>query len=303
MARANDRNLFIFEHMKLKLVHRLLVTYYITQFKALALVSPRRAAEKAFDLFCTPLPVKKRKKAPPVFAKAERISFLHEGTRLRGYHWKPSSPNGKKILVLHGFSSQVFKFERYVQPLLKKGYDVYMFDAPGHGLSDGRRITAVIYKNAILEAERQFGPFYALIGHSLGALAASLAFEELPDAKEKRLVLIAPATETETAVRNFFQVIRVDNTVKESFRDIIREVGGQDMDYFSVNRAVQNITAPVLWIHDRQDTICPLTDIHPTLHRQPGHIRFHITENLGHNRVYKDIGVIGRVTEWLGNGC
>jgi pimeloyl-ACP methyl ester carboxylesterase len=74
------------------------------------------------------------------------------------------------------------------------------------------------------------------------------------------------------------------------------------MDHFSVNRAVQNITAPILWVHDRHDTICPLTDIHPTLHRQPAHIRFHLTENLGHNRVYKDVGVIGRVTEWLANG-
>ncbi|NCI47082.1 alpha/beta hydrolase [Sediminibacterium soli] len=288
--------------MKLKLAQRLLVSYYITQFKALALVSPRRAAEKAFDLFCTPLPVKKHKKPPAAFETATRTLFRFEGMAIRGYQWVPAHANGKKVMVLHGFSSQVFKFDKYVQPLLKAGFEVYMFDAPAHGFSEGKRITAVLYKKILLEADRQFGPFYAMIGHSLGALAASLAFEEIAEPEQRKLVLIAPATETETAIANFFRVIKVDPAVKEHFRALIREVGGKDIDYFSVNRAVRHIPSAILWVHDRHDSICPIKDIQPTLQASPAHIRFQLTEHLGHNRIYKDAGVIRDVVSFLEKG-
>jgi pimeloyl-ACP methyl ester carboxylesterase len=54
------------------------------------------------------------------------------------------------------------------------------------------------------QAETLYGPFYGMMGHSLGGLAASLAFEALQrPGRQRKLVLVAPA-ETETAIRSFF---------------------------------------------------------------------------------------------------
>ncbi len=274
--------------MKMKLAQRLLIGYYKTKLKTIGVLSPRKAAESAFRLFCTPFSRKKKRKEPPVFHKAEKLSFDLDGSVIRGFRWKPEHPNGKTILICHGFSSYAYKFEKYISPLKKEGFTVLAFDAPAHGNSDGKLINAAIYKKAILKIEQQFGPVYGIMGHSLGGLAASLAFEEFSDNQNRKLVLVAPATETQRALDHFFTIIPVDEKVKHAFEQMLSEIADQPVSYYSVSRVVKNISANVLWIHDKHDTICPFEDVKPVISLKLPHVRFLITEELGHSKVYKD---------------
>ena len=263
------------------------------------MVSPRKAAEAAYRIFCTPFSGKPAKKSPPVFHKAERVSFELDGLTIRGYRWLAENPNAKKILIVHGFSSYAYKFEKYIPLLKKEGFEVVAFDAPAHGSSDGKLINAFIYKNALLKIESLYGPFYGIMGHSLGGLAASLAFEALPNRENRKLVLVAPATETERAINHFFTVIPADEKVKQAFRDMIGELTNQPISYYSVSRVVKNLSSPVLWVHDRQDTICPFEDVKPLLSLDLPHVKFIITEQLGHSRVYKDNKVCSQILHFF----
>lgn len=276
--------------MELKLAQRLLTHYYKTKFRTLALVSPRKAAEAALDLFCTPFDHKIPKKAPVSFHKAKKLSFGSGETTIRGFCFAPASPNGKKILVAHGFRSYTYRFESYITALQKQGFEVYAFDAPAHGLSTGKRINAYIYKNALHEAERLYGPFYGMMGHSLGGLSASLAFEEMDHSIPRKLVLVAPA-ETESAIDNFFRILQIDEKIRSIFTDLIQELTGHPASYFSTARAVQRVHSPVLWVHDKHDLVCPFKDVAPLLSLGLPHVTYRITEHLGHSRVYKDEGV------------
>ena len=80
-------------------------------------------------------------------------------------------------MIVHGFRSYSYKFEKYILALKKEGFEVVAFDAPAHGTSDGKLINAYIYKQSLDHIEKAHGPFYGIMGHSLGGLAASLAFE------------------------------------------------------------------------------------------------------------------------------
>jgi pimeloyl-ACP methyl ester carboxylesterase len=284
--------------MKMKLAQRLLIGYYKTKLKTLALVSPRRAAEEAFDIFCTPFDNKSPKKAPPAFHKAEKLSFEADGHTIRGFRFIPLNPNGKKILVVHGFRSYAYKFENYLLALQKEGFEVFAFDAPAHGASSGKRINAYIYKRALEQAEKLYGPFYGVMGHSLGGLAASLAFEGFSGRDDRKLVLIAPA-ETETAIRNFFSIVPVDEKVRVVFNGLINELTEHPISYFSVGRVVKEIAAPVLWVHDKHDLICPFTDVKPLLSLDLPHVTFHITERLGHNKIYKEEKVCREIVRFF----
>jgi hypothetical protein len=87
ITRTYDRNLHIFELMKMKLAQRLLIGYYKTKLKTIALVSPRKAAEEAFDIvlhaiFRQQSPKKRRR---PLFHKAEKLSFEMDGLTIRGF--------------------------------------------------------------------------------------------------------------------------------------------------------------------------------------------------------------------------
>ncbi len=263
------------------------------------MVSPRKAAEAAYKIFCTPFPVKLPKKSPPIFHKAEALSFVMDGITLRGFRWKAEHPNHKTILIVHGFSSYAYKFEKYILALKKQGFDIVAFDAPAHGTSDGKLINAYIYKCALLQMELLYGPFYGIMGHSLGGLAAALAFEALPNRENRKLVLVAPATETERAIHNFFTVIPVEDKVKQAFQQLITDITHLPVSYFSVSRVAKSITAPILWVHDKQDTICTFEDVKPLLSLDLPHVNFLITEQLGHSRIYKDNKVCAEIVQFF----
>lgn len=284
--------------MKMKLAQRLLAGYYSGQLKLIGLVSPQKAARKAFTLFCTPFAPRPGKNIPGLFQEAEPLSFLLNGLTIRGFRWIPQQPNGKKILLSHGFRSYSYKFEPYILPLLNEGFEVIMFDAPAHGTSDGKSLTAILYKDMIVYAEKNYGPFFGFIAHSLGGLAVALALEEFESAGRK-IVLIAPATETSRAVSNFFEVIHVSAKVQNAFEQYIFNITGKHLAHYSIKRVVSNLDTPVLWIHDRHDRICPYEDMQPMFARGLPHVQFHITEQLGHNQIYKAKAVNDMVVAFM----
>src|SRR5215217_3459502 len=170
----------------MSLGQRLVIKYVRTKLGLLSTISKRKAAEKAFQLFCTPQ-YRNKKKLPPIFEKAEKLHFPFEGNIIRGYRW--NSPADKKVLILHGFESSVVNFDRYINPLIKKGYEVLAFDAPAHGRSGGKRITAVTYKNLVHYIYDHYGPLHAFIAHSFGGLVVSLVLDEIPHDRHTKLVL------------------------------------------------------------------------------------------------------------------
>lgn len=285
--------------MKMKWSQRILLKYYRTKIKTLGIVSPEKAAAAAFDLFCTPFKVKKGVKIPAIFHHSTPVSIDLRDITVRGFQWKSELAQAKKVLIIHGFSSYSYKFEPYVTTLVKSGYEVLAFDAPGHGISDGKRINALIYRDCILAIEKQFGPFYGMIGHSLGGLAASLAIEKMENISNRKLVLIAPATETKRAIENFFALIPAKKEVQQAFEAYIRQLAGEPIEYFSVPRVVKKIAAKVLWVHDETDTICTFKDVKPLLTEDIPSTQFYITHGLGHNKIYKESSTRNKIMAFL----
>lgn len=286
--------------MKMKLAQRVVIGYYKAKLRTIGVVSPRKAAEQAFKIFCTPYSKGVKQKEPIIFHKALRQTLDFEGLQIKGFLWMPEQSNGKKVLIVHGFSSYGYKFEKYILPLLKQGYEVLIFDAPAHGLSEGNMINALIYKRFLQTLENQFGPIFGFIAHSLGGLATSLLTEELNNNSNRKFVLIAPATETRSAVNGFYKMFRIKEPIQKEFEQLILEMTGKPMDHFSVSRVIQKIETPVLWIHDKKDTICPYIDTLPLQSTHLPYVRFYITEGLGHNKIYRDKEVISTVMQFLG---
>ncbi|MGV3658453.1 MAG: alpha/beta hydrolase [Chitinophagaceae bacterium] len=280
----------------MRLSQRIVVKYIRTKFKLLSSLSKRKAAIKAFQLFCTPQH-RNRKKLPPIFEKAEQLHFTFHGNTVRGYRW--NHPADKKVLILHGFESSVINFDRYIKPLIKKGYEVLAFDAPAHGRSSGRTINILLYKELIETVIKNYGPVMSFMGHSLGGLALSIAVESMAHDESWKLAFIAPATETTTAVDTFFNFLKLDDEVKKEFANVIFELSGRQPEWFSIARAVKNIKAQIFWAHDKDDHMTPLSDVEPVIKAAPGNIQFMITEGLGHRRIYTDSKVSKAVVDFF----
>jgi pimeloyl-ACP methyl ester carboxylesterase len=279
----------------MKLTQRLAIGYVQTKFKLLSLISKRKTAEKALVIFGTPF-LKSKRKAP--VKNAEVIHFNLNNKKMNGYRW--NHPHPKKVLILHGFGSAAHKFEDYATLLTAQGFEVLAFDAPAHGDSEGDTTNAIEYSEMIKEVMRQFGPIENFIAHSFGGISLSLALEELPHDAHTKIVFIAPATETTSAVDGAFSMLKLKNEgVRNEFEKIILNLTGKNVAWFSIRRAMHNIKASVLWVHDAEDDITPWADALKVKEDDHANIKFVLTKGLGHHKIYHDAGVKKMVTEFL----
>lgn len=275
----------------------LVINLVRTKFKVLSKLSKKKAAEQAFDLFVTPQS-RVRKSPSIILKKAEQLTLDYHGLKTYGYRW--NHKNGEqKVLILHGHESSAVNFDHYVLPLAKKGYEVVAFDAPAHGKSDGTKIHAVDYKSFILQVNKEYGPFTNFISHSFGGLALSLALEEMPHDEIWKVVLIAPATESTTAIDNFFQFLKLDEEVRIEFDEIITAANNQPPSWYSVSRAAENIRAQVLFLQDKQDQLTPLSDVQPIIEKKYPNFHFIISDGLGHRDIYKDKSSLKAIVDFL----
>ena len=285
----------------MKLGQKLAIRYTLSRLHILALVSKKKAAKKALQLFFTPR-LRSGKKIPPLFEKGEKLAFSLNGRQVRGYRWLPREPSetpAKKALILHGFESSVKKFDQYIAALLKKGYEVIAFDAPAHGESAGKKITLPLYVEMIKSIYERYGPVQSFLAHSLGGLAAAHFLESLPQNRDCRLVLIAPATETKTSVDLFFEYLQLDGEVRKEFDKLILEKTGQTVEYFSIRRAAKKIKGPVLWFHDEEDLITPVGDVLKVKELNQKNIKFVFSRGLGHRNIYRDAKVTREAIDFL----
>ena len=154
------------------LKQQLALGYMRTKFSLLSFFSSRTAALKALDLFRTPQH-RTKKQPSAIFNEAERLQFDLDSISILGYRWNHNTT--KKLLIIHGFQSSIVNFEQYIQPLIGKGYEVLAFDAPGHGNSGGRMITAPLFAKMITIIDKMYGPVTSFMAHSFGCLSLSIA--------------------------------------------------------------------------------------------------------------------------------
>lgn len=288
--------LLIFKLMHLK--QKIKYAYIKTKFNLLSKLSTKMAAQKVFKLFCTPLLYKPTIVLSKQFQEAEQLQFTLHKNNVKGYRF--NHPQHKRVLIVHGFQSAAFKFDHIVKHCIDLGYEVLIFDAPAHGNSSGKRLHALLYKEMIQQINELYGPIDAYITHSLGGLATSLALEEKNNATQK-LILIAPATETTSAIKMLFKLLPLSKKVQQAFEQVIYAINNQPSSWYSVARVVPQLKSKVLWIHDKNDAITPFEDAKKTLDMQLPHVQFIVTEHLGHQKIYRNQGVLEHIKTFLLN--
>jgi pimeloyl-ACP methyl ester carboxylesterase len=283
---------------KLTAAQKLAINYYKAKLNLLNVVAPSVAAHEAFNLFTKPYG-NPRKRKSKLLQQAEPLRLYSEGLKLTGYRWRAHPTNDLKVLIIHGFAGSVGAFDRYIGPLQKLGYDVFAYDAPGHGGSAGSRLNAGLYSQMINDVVKAHGPFDAFLAHSLGGLSLMLSLHQLQPSHDTRVVLIAPATESTTAANQFFQFLNLPSTLRRSFDAHIEKISGKPLEWWSVSRVLPEVKASILWVHDKNDDTTPFGDVYPLIQQQPPHVHFYITEGLGHSAIYKDNKVKKKILEFL----
>lgn len=286
------------DRKKLSAVQKIGVGYYRAKLNFMNAISHRWAAKTALDLFSKPYRVPK-KPDPAIWATANSLRFQTETGILAGFEWRSPKPSGKKLLVLHGFAGSSRAFEAYITAALQKGYDVYAYDAPAHGKSEGTHLNAANYANIIDQLIKEHGFFDAYLAHSLGGLSLMLTLHQLHYQQKPKIVLIAPATESKSVAESFYEFMQLPARVRVAFEERVKQLTGVPLQWYSIGRILHDVKANILWLHDEDDTTTPIKDVYPLMQQNPLHVHFYFTKGLGHSRIYKDAKVQKRIVDFL----
>ena len=258
----------------------------------LSRVAPGAAAGLATVLFRRPPRHRRSDIDGSVFDGGERIDLTVEGDRLAV--WKCGS--GPTALLVHGWGSRGARLGSFVAPLVGAGFSVVAFDAAGHGESAGRLSSLPQFIAAIRDLGSRFGPIEAVVAHSMGGAATTLAMARgLPVG---RAVFLAPAADPAGYSERFAEAVGLSPAVLARMKAGLERRFGIPWREFDVLAAAAKCRAPLLVVHDRDDRDVPSSDGEAIARAWPG-ARFVETTGLGHRRIVHDPSVVARAVAFL----
>ncbi|ADV47917.1 alpha/beta hydrolase [Cellulophaga sp. E16_2] len=261
-----------------KALNKYIPLFYGSYFNSLALVSKEKAAQKAFELFCTPRKgcILEHQKEFLNPAKSEIISA--EGVQLQTYKWQ-----GKKetVLLLHGWESNVFRWRNLIGYLQNEDYNVIAFDAPGQGNSSGNILNVPLYTLCAEKIIATYNP-KIIIGHSMGGMTVMYNEYKHPNNSIQKIVSLGSPSELSEIVTDYQNLLKFNSTVKNSLNNYFKRQFKFTIEEFSIAKFSKKITKKGLIIHDEFDKIAPYTSAEQ-IHRNWKNSRLIKTEGLGHS--------------------
>lgn len=111
-------------------------------------------------------------------------------------HYKEEGAGENYVVLVHGYATPLFIYDKIADALVKEGYHVFRYDLYGRGLSD--RIRTDYTARFLAEQLREFvsatipGKEFVLVGTSMGGIVTT-TYISMFDPPVKKLILLAPA--------------------------------------------------------------------------------------------------------------
>lgn len=281
-------------------------------FAAAEHVAPRLTGRAAFELFCrTPnakiLSDGERRavdRAAGFMAEARhhRLKTKNGCVMVHEFRPEPGRRAAGTVLVIHGWRSRTEYMRTLIEAYRDAGYKVVSLDLPGHGQSQGRRLTLVSAVEAARLTGEWFGPFVAVVGHSFGGAVAANAVagsvKAIPPLPAGRLVLIAAPSSLPAIFNDFSRMLSVGPRSQAAMADRVERIAGRPLHEFTGDRQLAGTPVPTLVIHAPDDR--EVSADHARLYAGAGdHVRLYWADGLGHRRILADKSVVERAVGFV----
>ena len=234
--------------------------------------------------------------ARPASASAS-TSARSSSPALRGWRWGDAALPA--VLLAHGWQGRGAQLGALVAPLLARGFQVVTFDGPGHGDSPGSSLALPELARAIVAAARAAGPqpLHAVVAHSMGAAATSIALGHF-GLVASRLVYLAPPAQLSRATGHFARTVGLSSDSRARLERRLERRTGLRMSEMDGATLARGMQTPLLVIHDTDDADVPISEGRLIADAWPG-ARLHATSGLGHQRVLWAPEVVAAATDFV----
>jgi len=216
--------------------------------------------------------------------------FEYKHLKINAFIW---GTGDKTILLTHGWASKAIDFIYLIQHLLALDYRVISFDAPGNGSSEGVLTNLLLYVDGIYQVIEKCGAPWAIIGHSLGAMANVIAVNHL-SLHPTLLLSITPLVNLENYFTTQLLHIGIDKKLIDQFYRDFFEAFHVEANLFDLNRLYENALDNHWLLYDENDKISPYEFMEDFLNKNPT-IRAKAFNQVGHENMLKNEEVLSEI--------
>jgi esterase/lipase len=236
-------------------MNKILVRSIGLYFNTLALVAPKYAAKKGFELFCWPRRIKMKPHQLEFLNQAdEQFKIDYAGKKVQAYRWGNGS---KKVLLLHGWQSHSYWWRYVINRLSKEEFTIFSLDAPGHGLSEGDFLNLPHYSGLIEQFITEQKSLHAILTHSFGGFASVYTLHRLPHLSVTKMVVMAAPGEVEFFFLYYQRLLRLSKRTIRLINDYFEKYIGHPPSYFKMKEFSKSLSLQGLIIHDTEDKEAP----------------------------------------------
>lgn len=255
--------------------------------------SPKKSAEIIWHYFTMPGKVRFTDAQLGILSKAEVSQTCYKGDMIKSYRWGTEGP---KVLLCHGWRSKTADFRRMIESLVSAGYVVEGVDMRAHGQSEGKHTALPEYRDIIKNHITKNGPYDAIVGYSLGALASGIVLSEMGKAfHPKHYFVISGPPFVRYFFKDIIDEVGCNHAVYESMCHLVKEHYGQPIDYFDLRikeSALKEINTHLMYCED--DQTIPFHRAQNLEECWP-HASFVHAKGLGHYRIIANQAIIDYV--------
>ncbi|HZJ37214.1 MAG TPA: alpha/beta hydrolase [Gillisia sp.] len=269
--------------------------YILITGKILTALSPFLASRFAARLFLSPFRYKlpNREKEMDKKSVQETINIPSINRKIVVYKY---GTGPKKVLLVHGWSGSGTQLSVIAKELVNKGFSVISFDAPAHGKAPGKTSMMPFFIESIHHIDKEYGPFDAAIGHSLGGMSLLKAVKD--GFKVNKLVLIGTANSVTHITRKFAKNMKLNEKVAKLMKTYFDKKFGEDMDNYSGAFSAESVKVATLVVHDKNDIDVHISSAHEIVAKLENGKLF-VTEGLGHRKILGNPDVINKISTFI----
>lgn len=261
--------------------------------RTLGRISPPLAARAAEALFLRPPRFARPRREWRWLENAEAVRLPYGDQELPGWSWG----TGPTVLLVHGWAGRGSQLGAFAEPLVRRGFRVVAYDAPGHGAAPGRRSSLPEFAAAVRSVGEDLWPLRGLVAHSLGTAATLVALSG--GLVVERLVFLAPPAEMSYFTEGFVRLVGFPRETARGLERRLEKRFGFDWSDLQPLQLARSMTPPpALFFHDEEDPEVPFEQAERLAAAWRGS-RLEATHGLGHRGLLRDRSVVERAAEFL----
>jgi len=214
------------------------------------LVSSRIGGKHAFFVFCYPFKVKITPQQQEYLDTASQFKLAVDDFEIQCYRW---GAGPKKILLVHGWQSNSYRWRRYIEAFPKDAFTIYSFDAPGHGNSGSRIGNVPLYEKSMQKMMDHIGDTESIIAHSIGSFSSLYYISQNPECQPKKLVVLATPNSIDDFIDFYFNTLKLSKRTVQNFKSYFKYYTSNDLSAFRLENLLTRNKSTGLIIHDKED--------------------------------------------------